>query len=85
MYSESFNAKDKSDTDLNDKDSEIENLDNEEPEDDFSDLKMSESFSEDESEIQVMSASKEHVFFSNDFTKGTKQINQSDKSCLEPI
>jgi len=85
MYSESFNAKDKSDTDLNDKDSEIENLDNEESEDDFSDLKMSESFSEDESEIQVITASKKHVLFSNDLTKDTKQINQSDKICLEPI
>jgi len=85
MYSESFNAKDKSDTDLNDKDSEIENSDNEESEDDFSDLKMSESFSEDESEIQVMSASKEYVLFSNDLIKDTKQINQSNKICLEPI
>jgi len=84
MYLESFNAKDKSDTDLNDK--EIENSDNEAFEDDFSDLKMSESFSDDESEIQVMSASKDHVSFFNDLTKDTKQINQSsDKICLKLI
>lgn len=83
MYPKSSNTEDKSDTDLNDKDSEIKNLDNE-SEDDLSDLKMSESSCVDESETEVafVNESKKRVMFSNDLTdltEDTKQINQSNK------
>ncbi|XP_012058849.1 PREDICTED: nucleolar protein 14 homolog [Atta cephalotes] len=81
IYSKSSTTKNKSD--LNDKDSESENLDDESEDslDDLSDLKMSESSCENESETEVafVNESKKHVMFSNDLTEGTKQINQSNK------
>ncbi|XP_071635912.1 nucleolar protein 14 homolog [Temnothorax longispinosus] len=85
-YSESSNAKDESDAALNDKDSKIETYD-EESEDDFSDLKISSSEDEDEDETQVTIASEsnKHVTFTNDLTKDTKQVNQSDKICPKSI
>lgn len=87
MHSESSSIKDKYNADVNnDKGSEIENSDDE-SEDNLSDLKMSESSSEDESETQIMfvNKNKKHVMFINDLTKDTKQINQSDKICLKSI
>lgn len=85
IYSESSNAKNESD--LNGKDSEIENSDNEESEDSLSDLKMSGSSSEDENETQVIFAreSEKHVTFINDLSKDTEQINQLDKICSKSI
>lgn len=86
IYSES-DAGDNSDTELNDKDSEIENSDDEESEDDLSDLKMSESSSENENETQVMftNKSEKHVTFISNLTKNIKQINQLDKICPKSI
>lgn len=82
----SFNGN-KSDTDLNDKNSKIENLyDEESSEDDLSDLKISGSSSEDEGETQVTFAkkSKKCVTFINDLTD-IKQIKQSDKNYPKSI
>lgn len=75
-------------TDLNDKDSKIENFHNKKSEDSFSNLKLSGSCSEDEGETQVIFGKKKnmkHVTFTNDLTKDTKQVNQSDKISLKSI
>ncbi|XP_024868644.1 nucleolar protein 14 homolog [Temnothorax curvispinosus] len=84
-YSESSNAKDESDAALNDNNSKIETLYDEESEDDFSDLKISSSEDEDETQVTIASESNKHVTFTNDLTKDTKQVNQSDKICPKSI
>ncbi|XP_077258376.1 nucleolar protein 14 homolog l(3)07882 [Temnothorax americanus] len=85
-YSESSNAKDESDADLNDEDSkQIENLYDEEFEDDFSDLKISSSEDEDVTQVTFASESNKRVTFTNDLTKDTEQVNQSDKICPKSI
>lgn len=86
IYSTPSNAKNKSDIDLIDKNSKIENLNDEESENDLSDLKISESSSEDEGETQFTFTreNKKYVTFTNNLTD-IKQINHLDKNCSKSI
>ncbi|KAM0726823.1 Nucleolar protein 14 [Formica fusca] len=79
--SESSNGKNESEIDLNNKDSEIEELDGEESEDSFLDLKVSDTSENEENKTVV-----KHVKFANNLTNGQiTQTNQLDQICPKSI
>ncbi|KMQ84956.1 nucleolar protein 14-like protein [Lasius niger] len=79
---ESSNGKNESEIDLNNKDSQIEEMDGEDSEDSLLDLKVSDSSSEDEENKTI----EKHVKFANNLTEGqTTQTNQLDQICPKSI